>query len=40
MTAFLDCNWFGYVHVCEFLEGRAGAGVGWGGVYWGWGRVG
>ena len=38
MTALLDCDWLGYVHVhvFEFLEGRVGLGlVGWGGVGWG-----
>ena len=37
MTAYLDCDWLGYVNVFELLEGRVG--VGWGGVGWGGGRV-
>ena len=33
MTAYLDCDWLGFVHVFEFFEGRVRVGlVGWGGV--------
>ena len=40
MTVSLDCDWLGYVHVFEFLEGRVGVGVGWDRVREGRGRVG
>ena len=33
MTALIDCDWLGYVHVFEFFVGRVGVGlVGLGGV--------
>ena len=36
ITALLDCDWLGYVHVFQFLEGRARVVLARGGV----GRVG
>ena len=38
MTALLDCDWLGYVHEFQFLEGTVGLGLCWVGAGWvGWG---